>query len=134
MPPRATAMRTGRSDLSRMKGNFQVRFLEGGGLATACSHSTARNGRNELDKVGCKVGCWIADPGCWKLNCVAGSHLIKCDAGMIWSPPFQGTGAVRPSGPLKTLSEMSFGGVRSPVRYVAKTRQDQRAEVREGGN
>ena len=39
LPPRATTMRTGWSGLSRMKGNFQVRFLEGGGLATACLHS-----------------------------------------------------------------------------------------------
>src|SRR5206468_2501290 len=31
--------RTGWSDLSRMKGNFQVRFLEGGGLATARLYS-----------------------------------------------------------------------------------------------
>lgn len=28
-------------DSSRMKGNFHVRFLEGGGLATACPHSLA---------------------------------------------------------------------------------------------
>jgi hypothetical protein len=31
--------RTGWNGLSRMKGNFQVRFLEGGGLATARFHS-----------------------------------------------------------------------------------------------
>src|SRR5205085_5352625 len=31
--------RTGWSGLSRMKGNFHVRFLEGGGLATARFHS-----------------------------------------------------------------------------------------------
>src|SRR4051794_9206445 len=30
---------TGWNDLSRMKGNFQVRFLEGGGLATARLYS-----------------------------------------------------------------------------------------------
>jgi len=36
----AHTWRSGSSDLSRMKGNFHVRFLEGGGLATARSYST----------------------------------------------------------------------------------------------
>jgi len=34
-----TPRRTGWRGLSRMKGNFHVRFLEGGGLATACLYS-----------------------------------------------------------------------------------------------
>ena len=33
--------------LSRMKGNFHVRFLEGGGLATARLHSTKRYDRRK---------------------------------------------------------------------------------------
>ena len=42
--------------LSRMKGNFHVRFLEGGGLATARLHSTGRyaaGGREEVP--GCEL-------------------------------------------------------------------------------
>ena len=38
-PPSAPSKRWVTRGLSRMKGNFHVRFLEGGGLATARSHS-----------------------------------------------------------------------------------------------
>ena len=44
--------RTGWSDLSRMKGNFQVRFLEGGGLATARLYSARRQGSRQEAEAG----------------------------------------------------------------------------------
>jgi len=37
-----TSWRTGWKGPSRMKGNFHVRFLEGGGLGTARSYSVIR--------------------------------------------------------------------------------------------
>ena len=43
-PPRAREERTGWSDLSRMKGNFHVRFLEGGGPLTARLYSAGTQG------------------------------------------------------------------------------------------
>src|SRR5207245_10429013 len=39
--PVPTTARTGWSDLSRMKGNFHVRFSEGGGLVTARLYSAS---------------------------------------------------------------------------------------------
>ena len=53
--PVPTTARTGWSDLSRMKGNFHVRFLEGGGLAIARRYSVKQKVISEDTRLGFRL-------------------------------------------------------------------------------